>query len=394
MEELFKAWGIEYDPNNTKNELASKRIEVCNTCPNKKEMDGVRNICSLCGCMLKSKVFTEEMGQCPDNRWNEVENQLVKYKVKRNLRFVSAQPAIPYYTWQVEVMLNNFMEMGINLNNVDIVCWKKDGIIPEAWSKLANNYAARFFFYDDTRITKDYISSIRPNILKQHWLANPELRYETIFYHDCDIIFTKPINEWITEDMINDDKWYGSDTRWYIGHDYILSKGNDVLTLMCDIVGIGKDVIKKNEKNSIGAQYIMKNLTYYYWDRVEKESELLFKDVNVLNNKKKAKDPTHHELQIWCADMWAVLWNGWKMGYETICNPNMDFSWATSAEEDYLKMNIFHNAGITGSDSGKFYKAHYMDKLPYNENLQITPNTASWYYWNEIQKTAKKSVLL
>jgi hypothetical protein len=394
MEELFKAWGIEYDPNNTKNELASKRIEVCNTCPNKKEMDGVRNICSLCGCMLKSKVFTEEMGQCPDNRWNEVENQLVKYKVKRNLRFVSAQPAIPYYTWQVEVMLNNFMEMGINLNNVDIVCWKKDGIIPEAWSKLANNYAARFFFYDDTRVTKDYISSIRPNILKQHWLANPELRYETIFYHDCDIIFTKPIKDWITEDMINDDKWYGSDTRWYIGHDYILSKGNDVLTLMCDIVGIGKDVIKKNEKNSIGAQYIMKNLTYYYWDRVEKESELLFKDVNVLNNKKKAKDPTHHELQIWCADMWAVLWNGWKMGYETICNPNMDFSWATSAEEDYLKMNIFHNAGITGSDSGKFYKAHYMDKLPYNENLQITPNTASWYYWNEIQKTAKKSVLI
>jgi len=394
MEELFKAWGIEYDPNNTKNELASKRIEVCNTCPNKKEMDGVRNICSLCGCMLKSKVFTEEMGQCPDNRWNAVENELVKYKVKRNLRFVSAQPAIPYYTWQVEVMLNNFMEMGINLNNVDIVCWKKDGIISEAWSKLANNYAARFFFYDDTRVTKDYISSIRPNILKQHWLANPELRYETIFYHDCDIIFTKPINEWITEDMINDEKWYGSDTRWYIGHDYILSKGNDVLTLMCDIVGIGKDVIKKNEKNSIGAQYIMKNLTYYYWDRVEKESELLFKDVNVLNNKKKAKDPTHHELQIWCADMWAVLWNGWKMGYETICNPNMDFSWATSAEEDYLKMNIFHNAGITGSDSGKFYKAHYMDKLPYNENLQITPNTASWYYWNEIQKTAKKSVLL
>ena len=394
MEELFKAWGIEYDPNNTKNELASKRIEVCNTCPNKKEMDGVKNICSLCGCMLKSKVFTDSMGQCPDNRWNEVENKLVKYKVKRNLRFVSAQPAIPYYTWQVEVMLNNFMEMGINLNNVDIVCWKKDGIIPEAWSKLANNYAARFFFYDDTRVTKDYISSIRPNILKQHWLANPELRYETIFYHDCDIIFTKPIKDWITEDMINDDKWYGSDTRWYIGHDYILSKGNDVLTLMSDIVGIGKDVIKKNEKNSIGAQYIMKNLTYYYWDRVENESELLFKDVNILNNKKKAKDPTHHELQIWCADMWAVLWNGWKMGYETICNPNMDFSWATSTEEDYLKMNIFHNAGITGSDSGKFYKAHYMDKLPYNENLQITPNTASWYYWNEIQKTAKKSVLL
>jgi hypothetical protein len=394
MEEIFKAWGIQYDPNNPKNELASKRIEVCNTCPNKKEMDGIRNICSLCGCMLKSKVFTEEMGQCPDNRWNEVENQLVKYKVKRNLRFVSAQPAIPYYTWQVEVMLNNFMEMGINLNNVDIVCWKENGVIPEDWSKLAKGYAARFFFYDDTRITKNYISSIRPNILKQHFQLHPYLKDETIFYHDCDIIFTKQIKDWITDDMINDDKWYGSDTRWYIGHNYIKSKGDDVLNLMCEISGIGKELVEKNELNAIGAQYIMKGITHYYWDRVERECEVMFKDVSDLNVRKKQLDPTHHELQIWCADMWAVLWNGWKMGYETICHPNLEFSWATSNEEDYKKCNIMHNAGVTGTDNGKFYKAQYMNTLPYNVELDIKENTASWYYWNEIQKTAKKSVLI
>jgi len=394
MEEIFKSWGIGYDPNDSRNELASKRIEICNTCPNKKEMEGVKNVCSLCGCMLKTKVFTSEMGQCPEDRWNEVESKLVKYKVKKNLRFISAQPAIPYYTWQVEVMLNNFIEMGINLNNVDIVCWKEDGTIPEAWSKLANSYAARFFFYDDTRVTKYYISSIRPNILKQHFERYPELKDETIFYHDCDIIFTKPIKDWITDDMINDDNWYGSDTRWYIGHDYILSKGDDVLTKMCEISGISKEMVKSNELNAIGAQYIMKGLTHYYWDRVERECEVMFKDINDLNNLKKQADPSHHELQIWCADMWAVLWNGWKMGYETICHPNMDFSWATSNEEDYKRMNIFHNAGITGNDNGKFYKAGYMNTLPYNENLEIKPNTASWYYWNEIQKTAKKSVLL
>ena len=394
MEEIFKSWGIDYNPNDERNELASKRIEVCNSCPNKKEMEGVKNVCSLCGCMLKTKVFTSEMGQCPEDRWNEVEAKLVKYKVKKNLRFISAQPAIPYYTWQVEVMLNNFIEMGINLNNVDIVCWKENGTIPDDWSKLANGYAARFFFYDDTRVTKDYISSIRPNILKQHWKLHPELKDETIFYHDCDIIFTKPIKEWITDDMINDEKWYGSDTRWYIGHDYILSKGDDVLTKMCDISGIGKNMVKSNEKNSIGAQYIMKGLTHYYWDRVERECEILFKDVNELNQIKKQNDPTHHELQIWCADMWSVLWNGWKMGYETICNPNMDFSWATSTEEDYLKMNIFHNAGITGSDSGRFYKAEYMNRLPYGDILDIKEGTASWYYYQWVRKVGQKSVLI
>jgi hypothetical protein len=394
MEEIFKSWGISYNPNDERNELASKRIEVCNSCPNKKEIDGVKNICSLCGCMLKSKVFTQEMGQCPENRWNVVETQFIKSKSTKNLRFVSAQPAIPYYTWQVEVMLNNFIEMGINLNNVDIVCWKENGIIPEAWSKLASAYAARFFFYDDTRITKHYTSSIRPNILKQHWEAHPYLKDETIFYHDCDIIFTKPIKDWITNDMISDDKWYGSDTRWYIGHDYILSKGDDVLTKMCEIVGIHKGVVKGYEKNAIGAQYIMKDLTSYFWDKVERESEILFKDINELNIQKKQKDANHHELQIWCADMWAVLWNGWKMRKHTECHPNLDFCWATSSEEDYHKMNIFHNAGVTGTNDGRFYKAHYMDKLPYNEKLEIKPNTASWYYWNEIQKTAKKSVLI
>lgn len=392
--EIFTAWGISFNPNNEQSELASKRIEICNGCEHKKQNSLSINVCNLCGCALKAKVFTPVKGACPAGKWDDIDTLMVKEKVMKNLRFISAQPAIPYYTWQVEVMLNNFLEMGINLNNVDVVCWKENGTIPEAWSKLANNYAARFFFYDDTRITKNYISSIRPNILKQHFKKYPELKDETIFYHDCDIIFTKPISEWITDEMINDEKWYGSDTRWYIGHNYIKSKGDDVLDLMCDIVGIDKKLVEKNELNSIGAQYIMKGVSHYFWERVEKECELLFKDVSELNNIKKQKDPKHHELQIWCADMWAVLWNGWKLGYETICDERLQFSWATSNEDDYKKYNIMHNAGVTSSDGGRFYKAQYMNTLPYGEKLKITKNTASWYYWEWVRKTGKKSVLI
>ena len=84
------------------------------------------------------------------------------------LRFICAQPTSLYYAWQVEVMINNFIEMGINPNMIDIVCWKVNNVIPEEWTKLAANYPARFFFYDDTRESRHYISSIRPNsILKQ-----------------------------------------------------------------------------------------------------------------------------------------------------------------------------------------------------------------------------------
>ena len=312
----------------------------------------------------------------------------------KKLRFVCAQPATLYYVWQVEVMLNNFMEMGINPNYIDIVCWKPNGVIPEEWIKLANRYPARFFFYDDTRVTKHYISSIRPNILKQHWLAHPYLKDDAIFYHDCDIIFSKPVSKWISSDIINDNQWYGSDTRWYIAHSYILGKGQNVIDLMCEIMDLPEDLIKENELNAIGAQYLMKGVDWEYWDRVERDSEQLFNKVTLLNNMIKAGNPSYHELQIWCADMWAVLWGAWRRGWKTNCLPEFDFSWGTSTEEDFHKMNIMHNAGVTSSNQGLFYKAEFINELPYGKELNIKEGTASWHYWNCIKKSANKSALI
>ena len=311
----------------------------------------------------------------------------------RDLRFVCAQPASLYYAWQVEVMLNNFKAMGVNLNNVDIVCWKQNGVIPDEWSKLAAGYPARFFFYDDTRETKHYISSIRPNILKQHWEKYPELSLDAIFYHDCDIVFSKRIEEWITEEMIMDEEWYGSDTRWYIAHSYIKGKGDDIIQKMCEIMEMDESVIESNEMNAIGAQYLMKGIDYEFWDRVEKDSELLFRQITDLNNIKKTADNSYHELQIWCADMWAVLWGGWRRGAKTNCHPNFEFSWGTSTKDDYFRLNIMHNAGVTSPNEGLFYKAQFMNELPYGKDLSVRPTSASSVYWEWINLTATKTVL-
>jgi hypothetical protein len=359
------------------------------------------------------------VGACPDGRWNDIDNAVLKNKPMRNLRFICAQPTIPYYTWQVEVLLNNFMEMGINLNNVDIVCHKENGVIPDAWSKLANHYPARFLFYNDTRETKHYISSIRPNILKQHWERFPELKDEVIFYHDCDIIFTKPPSSWITEEMLTDNKWYGSDTRFYISAEYIRGKGEQILDAMCDIVGIDKELVIANEMNCIGAQYLMKGIDADYWAECERDSERLFKEITdmkpifeanwiakmVAENKGYIKggklyritddeEWRYHELQIWTSDMWSVLWNGWKRGYETVVHENFKFSWATSSEEVYNQHNIFHNAGVTTSSGGLFYKAEYMKSLPYSLSLHIKAETASKKYYQWIQEVGKKSILI
>lgn len=308
------------------------------------------------------------------------------------MRFLCAQPASTYYAWQVEVMLNSFLDVDINLNSVDIVCCidKKDEI-PDYWRKLSDAYPARFFFYEDKRKIKNYISSIRPNILKQHFKKHPYLEKETIFYHDNDMVFTKKID---FSQFEGDDTWYGSDCRWYIGHDYILSKGEDVLSLMCSTCGIDKALVRENELNSIGAQYIMKGVDWRFWSEVEVNSEKMFVDVTELNVKKKEQIPSYHEVQIWCADMWALLWAAWKRGKKTVCHPDLQFSWATSFIQEWYDLSIFHNAGVTESSQNHlFFKANFIDSIPYNADLSIDKNFASFKYWELIKKTARRSVL-
>lgn len=317
----------------------------------------------------------------------------------KNLRYICVQPRLVYYAWQVEVMINNFIKHGINPNNIDIlIAWNpNDGTntpeVIEMWDKLASHYNyVRFFFYQDTREQPiHYISSIRPNILKQHFKKYPELQYETIFYHDCDVVFTKPPQ---FDHLTQDDTWYVSDTNFYINYDYIMSKGEDIYNKMCEIVKMPKMIPKLMNEHSGGAQYLLKNVDYTYWDKVERDSEKLFYEITQMNIEKKAENPEYHELQIWCADMWAVLWNGWLKGHETKVVPELTFSWATDLMDKWNENTIYHNAGITCNCGRKFYKGEYMDKLPYNIELLSFKETSCIYnYVKEIIETAQKSCL-
>lgn len=304
------------------------------------------------------------------------------------MKFICAQPAIPYYTWQVEVMINNFIRNGVNPNDIEIVCAYR-GSVPNDWNKLAAHYnAVRFFFYEDKRVKPGYISSIRPYILKEHWLKYPELSKETFLYHDCDIVLSRPLD---FNSLLNGDINYVSDTVSYIGAKYISSKGDHYLDLMTDIVNISKQHVIDQEENSGGAQYLIKNVGSDFWEKVYHDSETLYR----LVNKQIVKDNPPHALQIWCADMWAVLWNLWFFDKEVKVTEKLSFSWNTSGIEDWDKHPIYHNAGATSSEHGMFYKAAYMNTLPYNLDISvITNNRCGYKYAEEIIKTKEVSCLI
>ena len=298
------------------------------------------------------------------------------------MKYICAQPATLYYAWQIDAMLFSFRTVGVNLEDVHVVC-AIHGEINSHFDTLMRKYQGVIFsFYEDNRSDKSYISSIRPYILKQHFEVYKELSEEVLFYHDCDIVFTKPIE---MNRFSADDVCYLSDTVSYIGYNYIKSKGEDVFKKMIDIVGIDEQTVIDNQESSGGAQYILKGIDKYFWHDVEKDAVRLFKEVTQMNVHKKQIDPNYHEIQIWCADMWAVLWNIWKRNKTTKVVPELDFSWATSNIAEWHMKSIYHNAGVTASDNDMFFKGNYINKMP-SMDLDVSNQKCSYNYYKLIQQ--------
>lgn len=70
--EIFKAWNIAFNPNDSQSALAAKRIEICNSCENKKTMPIIH--CGVCGCALKAKIYSPVENACPAGKWAIVDS--------------------------------------------------------------------------------------------------------------------------------------------------------------------------------------------------------------------------------------------------------------------------------------------------------------------------------
>lgn len=297
-----------------------------------------------------------------------------------HLRLLSAQPATDYYAWQVEAYLENFIQLGYNGNYIDVVAGYTHQV-PYSWREIQRKFPyVRFFFYEDTRGMNNYPPSIQAHILSKHFKEHPYLSEDAIFFHDCDFLFTRYFDFY---PYLNDDKWYFSDTISYIGAEYIKSKGDEVLDKMCEIVRIPRDIVEANQKNSGGAQKLMKKVTYEYWDNVYQDSSNLYNGIGELRNAKKEGDP--FGIQIWCASMWAELWNAWKLGVRVEVPKEFDFCWATCPSERWNELAFFHNAGVADNNSRMFFKGDYISKYPYNETLDLDNKRCSYNYYQFIK---------
>ena len=114
IKEIFKSWNIALDPNETQAELASQRIEICNSCEFKVESLGF-NQCSVCGCALKAKVFSPIKGACPEGKWDKIDN------VMDNKIFVQL---VSYRDPQLVPTMRDMLAKADNPQNLQFgICW-------------------------------------------------------------------------------------------------------------------------------------------------------------------------------------------------------------------------------------------------------------------------------
>jgi hypothetical protein len=297
-----------------------------------------------------------------------------------NMKYVVATSDTPYFRWQMLVQINNFKRLGIldDLTYVVSIRSRRSAKL----NHIQKETGVKIFTYKDERVNSVYQPSITAHVLKKHFTKFPK-DSEMFYYLDPDVLFReKPEygdNKYLTPD------WWVSDTKSYLNSAYIKSKSEELFNLMCKAVDIDPELVVSMDSGAGGAQLIMKNADANYWGTVEKDSETLYKLMSSTAHKYNPK----HPIQAWTAEMWAVIWGAWKLGYNTIIDEDMNFSWATDNVIKYDKTNIFHNAGVF-DQKDLFNKSKYNNNHPFDADFSyVDKGRGSIKYVEEIQNTKK-----
>lgn len=301
-----------------------------------------------------------------------------------------------YFQWQIEVQITNFRRFGIS-NKMTVIVWHPESSSQLGkWATIANKYPeVKFDYYKDEGVNlKLYIPQLRPHSLKKHFYQNKEeYKGKIFFYHDSDIIFNYLPD---FEMLMNDDICWESDTSGYLDYTYLRNKekqGNipehEAIRLLAEIGHISIETIQSYDRKTGGAQTILKDIDYKFWEDVENmcikiREKFSYTEENSINRKYFKSEA--EGFQSWCADMWALNFALWKRGIKTDVTKSLDFSWATDSFETFKQKPIFHNAGATNQGE-IFYKGAYINASPLHIDIPLPPeNTASRQYVNAIKQ--------
>lgn len=276
------------------------------------------------------------------------------------MKFLFAQPAKQRFAWELKTAVLSLEEQGVAKSDIVILFAKEDTETVEMFKEYDVHV------YEDNRYDDSYIPSIRPYLWWQYLSEDSDREKNTFVYLDSDVVVTDIS---VFKVAVNSARWYCSDTTGYINRDYILgtTNGQSVLDVMENTLSMSDEWLQSENKNSGGAQWVIKNPKAGYWRDVFINSNELYHAIKPLDT----------NLQKWTAEMWAQLWTMYHYGIKPMVSPKLDFDWSTDKLPS--KHGIIHNAGVEDENSDLFFKGKYLSTPPLEELSQNTGKVSDLY---------------
>lgn len=302
------------------------------------------------------------------------------------MRYITAQPDGLSFYWQLLVQVENFRRVGIDLRDVHILIGIT-GAPSRQMLSLSETSGAQVFFYSHSGDYR-YLPSIQFHLLAEHYKALPELQHEYVFLLDSDVIFSRLPDY---GSFTWDGTWYVSQT-WvhspescYLNSLYLRRHSETAFREMAEVVGLAPARIIENDPACGGAQYVLTGVDENFWRKVEMDSKALY----VWYRQREAEYKVSNQscdVQIWCAGMWAILWNAWLFSRRTVVHPELAFAWATYRMSDWQTYPLLHMAGVfpalQETEPGPhFDKTAYRDRVPFGDDFGwINPESITNQY--------------
>lgn len=247
--------------------------------------------------------------------------------------------------------------------------------------KFKEQFPNNVFIFKDERVQKHYIPTIKIHGVVKY--LEQDTRQQDLMLIDSDIIFRESLDY---SKFTEENTVYCSDTKGYIGYQYLKTKGDEIVKDMATFTGIDfQTIVDKNDRSG-GAQLYYKGVKDLlgYFKEVEDLSPKLYDLMR--------KHPTYNDykppIQAWTSEMWCVLWLLWKRNIETEIHEELDFKWATDPISFWEKSKILHMAGVTANMKDKFFKGRYINKNPFVQDYShINSNSITNIYINEMMET-------
>jgi len=312
------------------------------------------------------------------------------------MRYIFSQTNVTKFKWQLEVAITNLTSLGVSPKDIFIILLDVPDGDPTTKPTL-EKYGVNVYQYPQNAVLFYkywYIPYVKPYGLYLFFNEHPEAIPYTYMYQDSDVIY----RELVDESKLNVDAthWTGSETGSYTGLAYIESKGDSLVKLMADKVGVTEDVIRGLGEHVPGAQVVFNSPNpdwfkasaelcgelYSYLGSIEPEFKKMYAEQG---------HPDTYPIQRWTAQMWTDIWIPANAGIHMSTSPELDFCFATDTMETMNKRKIYHDAGVSADDKDMFFKGKYDHGLePFGQDFSyVNKNKASYLYVQAIEKVHK-----